>query len=144
VTVPLTFAVVLAGGLARRIDGSDKGVLRIGDTSILERVVARLTPQCDCVIFNVNDDTAEFVRAGLAVAADSIAGCAGPLAAILAGLDWFARHVKNPLLQLIQLLLKQIDLRGAPPSRAPTPEPGSSTHLRRIDTDRSPRGGGFN
>jgi molybdenum cofactor guanylyltransferase len=92
VTYPSTFAVVLAGGLARRISGGDKGALRIGNTSILERVVARLTPQCARVILNVNDDPARFASTGLAVAADSIPGRPGPLAGVLAGLDWVARH----------------------------------------------------
>jgi molybdenum cofactor guanylyltransferase len=92
VTVPFTFAVVLAGGLARRIGGGDKGALRIGDSSILERIFARLTPQCGRVILNVNGDPAPFVRQGLAIAADSIPGHPGPLAGVVAGLDWVARH----------------------------------------------------
>ena len=38
--------VVLAGGLARRMGGGDKARLRIGGRTILERVLARLKPQC--------------------------------------------------------------------------------------------------
>ena len=42
--VPL--GLVLAGGLARRMGGGDKARIRIGGTTILERVLARLGPQC--------------------------------------------------------------------------------------------------
>ena len=38
--------LVLAGGLARRMGGGDKARIRIGGKTILERVLARLAPQC--------------------------------------------------------------------------------------------------
>jgi molybdopterin-guanine dinucleotide biosynthesis protein A len=49
---------LLAGGLARRMGGGDKPMRRIGGRTILERVVARLTPQCDGLILNANGDPA--------------------------------------------------------------------------------------
>jgi molybdenum cofactor guanylyltransferase len=85
-----TLGVVLAGGLARRMGGGDKARIRIGGKSILERVLARLTPQCTAVIINANGDPARFADTSLPVVADSVAGFAGPLAGILAGLDWTA------------------------------------------------------
>jgi molybdenum cofactor guanylyltransferase len=86
--------VVLAGGLARRMGGGDKARIRIGDRTILERVLARIAPQCACVILNANGDPARFADTGLPVVADSVPDFAGPLAGILAGLDWAAvnRH----------------------------------------------------
>jgi molybdopterin-guanine dinucleotide biosynthesis protein A len=90
VTIPPTLGLVLAGGLARRMGGGDKARIRIGGTTILERVLARLTPQCSGVIINANGDPARFADTRLPVVADSVPDFAGPLAGILAGLDWAA------------------------------------------------------
>jgi len=84
--------LVLAGGLARRMGGGDKARISIGGATILTRVLARLTPQCAGVILNANGDPARFADTGLPVVADSVPGFAGPLAGILAGLDWAAAH----------------------------------------------------
>jgi molybdopterin-guanine dinucleotide biosynthesis protein A len=84
--------LVLAGGLARRMGGGDKARIMIGGTTILERVLARLTPQCQQIILNANNDLARFADTGLPVVPDSVPGFAGPLAGILAGLDWAAAH----------------------------------------------------
>ncbi len=84
--------LVLAGGLARRMGGGDKARIRIGGATILERVLARLKPQCAAVIINANGDPARFSDTGLPVVADSVPDFAGPLAGILAGLDWAAAH----------------------------------------------------
>jgi molybdopterin-guanine dinucleotide biosynthesis protein A len=87
--------LVLAGGLARRMGGGDKARLRIGGATILQRVLARIGPQCDRVIINANGDPARFADAGLPVVADSVPDFAGPLAGILAGLDWAAANAQN-------------------------------------------------
>jgi molybdenum cofactor guanylyltransferase len=84
--------VVLAGGLARRMGGGDKARIRIGGKTILERVLARLAPQCSAVIINANGDPARFADTGLPVVPDSVPDFVGPLAGILAGLDWAAVH----------------------------------------------------
>ncbi len=84
--------VVLAGGLARRMGGGDKARLRVGGRSILERVLARLAPQCAAVIINANGDPGRFADAGLPVVPDNVPDFVGPLAGILAGLDWAAAH----------------------------------------------------
>jgi molybdopterin-guanine dinucleotide biosynthesis protein A len=89
---PPTLGMVLAGGLARRMGGGDKARIRIGGKTILERVLARLTPQCSSVILNANGDAARFADTGLPVVPDSVPDFAGPLAGILAGLDWAAAH----------------------------------------------------
>ncbi len=87
---PPTLGLVLAGGLARRMGGGDKARIKIGGTSILDRVLACMTPQCTGVIINANGDPARFADTGLPVVADNVPDFAGPLAGILAGLDWAA------------------------------------------------------
>jgi molybdopterin-guanine dinucleotide biosynthesis protein A len=84
--------LVLAGGLARRMGGGDKARITIGGATILERVLARLKPQCPQIILNANSDPARFADTGLLVVPDSVPGFVGPLAGILAGLDWAAAH----------------------------------------------------
>jgi len=92
---PPTFGLVLAGGLARRMGGGDKALIRIGDITILERVLERLNPACAGIVLNANGDPARFAAFGLPVVADDVAGFAGPLAGILAGLDWVAAHAPH-------------------------------------------------
>ena len=89
---PDTLGLVLAGGLARRMGGGDKARIRVGGATILDRVIARLRPQCSRLILSVNTDFARFADTGLTVVADSVPDHAGPLAGILAGLDWAADH----------------------------------------------------
>jgi len=91
-TTEPTYGLVLAGGLARRMGGGDKGLIRIGDETILDRAIGRLAPQCAGLVINANGDPDRFARFGLPVVADSIEGFAGPLAGILAGLDWLAAN----------------------------------------------------
>jgi molybdenum cofactor guanylyltransferase len=89
---PPTPGILLAGGLARRMGGGDKPMRKLAGRSILERVIARLAPQCDGLVLNANGDPARFAVFGLPVVADSVADYPGPLAGILAGLDWAALH----------------------------------------------------
>jgi molybdopterin-guanine dinucleotide biosynthesis protein A len=89
---PATLGLVLAGGLARRMGGGDKALITVGGVTILDRVLARLRPGCTGIILNANGDPARFARFGLPVVADSVPDFAGPLAGILAGLDWAAAH----------------------------------------------------
>ena len=87
---PATLGVLLAGGLARRMGGGDKPLRCVGGRTILARVVERLAPQCATLILSANGDPARFRPFGLAVVADDVTGSAGPLAGILAALDWAA------------------------------------------------------
>jgi molybdopterin-guanine dinucleotide biosynthesis protein A len=87
-----TFGLVLAGGLARRMGGGDKALIRIGNETILQRALARLEPQTNGIVLNANGDPARFKAFGLPVVADSVPDFAGPLAGILAGLDWVAAN----------------------------------------------------
>lgn len=82
--------VILAGGLATRMGGGDKGLLQLGGQSLLAHVIDRLAPQVAGLALNANGDPARFADLGLPVLPDTIAGYAGPLAGVLAGLDWAA------------------------------------------------------
>ncbi|MDP2738663.1 MAG: molybdenum cofactor guanylyltransferase MobA [Pseudorhodobacter sp.] len=80
--------VILAGGRARRMGGGDKGLRLVGGVTLLARVIRRLGPQCSALAVSANGDAARFDGFGLPVLADSVAGLPGPLAGVLAGLDW--------------------------------------------------------
>ena len=82
--------VILAGGKARRMGGGDKGLLPLGDGTILGNVIERLAPQVDQMALNANGDASRFAGFGLPVLPDTIEGYPGPLAGVLAGLDWAA------------------------------------------------------
>jgi molybdopterin-guanine dinucleotide biosynthesis protein A len=92
---PPTLGLVLAGGLARRMGGGDKARIRIGGVTILERVLVRLKPHCRGIIINANGDPARFGDTGLTVVLDTVPDFVGPLAGILAGLDWTAAHAPD-------------------------------------------------
>ena len=82
--------ILLAGGLSRRMGGGDKCLRRVGSTTILARVIARAAPQVAMLALNANGDPARFADYRLPVVGDSIPDFAGPLAGVLAGLDWAA------------------------------------------------------
>ncbi len=89
-TPPL--GVILAGGQSTRMGGGDKGLLQLGGRPILQHVIDRLSPQVADLALNANGDAARFSDFELPVLADSIDGFAGPLAGVLAGLDWAAEE----------------------------------------------------
>jgi molybdenum cofactor guanylyltransferase len=82
--------LLLAGGQSRRMGGGDKALRLLGELTLLDRVIERLRPQVDALLLNANGDPARFAQYALPVVPDSIPGFAGPLAGVLAGLDWAA------------------------------------------------------
>ncbi|PIE12933.1 MAG: molybdenum cofactor guanylyltransferase MobA [Rhodobacterales bacterium] len=84
--------IILAGGLATRMGGGDKALLPLGDGALLSYVRNRLAPQVGGLAINANGDPARFAAYGLPVLADSIEGFPGPLAGVLAGMDWAAEQ----------------------------------------------------
>ena len=82
--------VLLAGGLSRRMGGGDKCLRDLGGRPILAHIIERAAPQVGALVLNANGDPARFDAFGLPVAADVVAGYAGPLAGVLTGLDWAA------------------------------------------------------
>ena len=93
--------VILAGGLARRMGGGDKSLLSLGASSrVLDQVIARLGAQVDQMVLNANGDPTRFDEFGLPVVADSLDGFLGPLAGVLAGLDYAANHGFNHIVSV--------------------------------------------
>jgi molybdopterin-guanine dinucleotide biosynthesis protein A len=88
--IPPTLGLVLAGGLARRMGGGDKALIRIGGATILDRVLACLSAQCAGVAINANGDPSRFGDTGAPVLPDRVTGFVGPLAGVLTGLDYLA------------------------------------------------------
>jgi molybdenum cofactor guanylyltransferase len=89
---PPALGVILAGGLSRRMGGADKPLLTLGGLTLLEHVAQRLAPQCHSLILNANGDPSRFEGTSIPVVPDSLSGRPGPLAGILAGLEWAATH----------------------------------------------------
>jgi molybdopterin-guanine dinucleotide biosynthesis protein A len=125
--------VILAGGQARRMGGGDKGRLMLGGQSLLGHVVARLEPQVAGLALNANGDDGRFADLGLPVLSDSIDGFVGPLAGVLAGLDWAASQgavaivtaaADTPFFpcDLVPRLMMEADGMDAPLVLAATPD----------------------
>ncbi len=89
---PATLGVILAGGLARRMGGADKALLPLQGRTLLMHVAQRLGPQCSRMLLSANGDPTRFEETKLPVAPDSPPGHLGPLAGILAALEWTALH----------------------------------------------------
>jgi molybdenum cofactor guanylyltransferase len=85
--------VLLAGGQSQRMGGGDKNLRLLAGKPILAHVIERAQPQVDALVLNANGDPQRFAHFGLPVVSDSVAGFAGPLAGVLAGLDWAAAHL---------------------------------------------------
>jgi molybdopterin-guanine dinucleotide biosynthesis protein A len=86
----MILGVILAGGLATRMGGGDKGLKTVGGKAILLRVAERLGPQLDRLIINANGDPERFIAFDLPVVADDLPDRPGPLAGILAAMDYAA------------------------------------------------------
>ncbi|MDR3463829.1 MAG: molybdenum cofactor guanylyltransferase MobA [Beijerinckiaceae bacterium] len=84
--------VILAGGRSSRMGGGDKGLRALGGGPVLDRVIATMRAQCDDLLLNANGDANRFESYGLPVAPDDLPDYPGPLAGVLAGLDWVAAH----------------------------------------------------
>ena len=83
-----TIGVILAGGLARRMGGGDKCLQTLLGRPILEWVIERAAPQTTNIIINANGDASRFKKFALPVVPDPVEGFQGPLAGILAAMDW--------------------------------------------------------
>lgn len=125
--------VILAGGLATRMGGGDKALLQIAGKPILAHVIDRLAPQTDRLALNANGDPSRFAEWGLPVIPDSFEGFAGPLAGVLAGMEWAAgqgaAHIvtvagDTPFFpaDLCDKLIAGATEKGAPIALAATPD----------------------
>ena len=86
----LVCGLILAGGGGRRLGGADKALLGLGGQSLLGRATARLHPQVHDIALSANGDLARFAGFDGAVLGDPGVAGLGPMAGVLAGLDWLA------------------------------------------------------
>lgn len=87
-----TAGIILAGGRSTRMGGAEKSLLTLDGKPLLEHVLDRLKPQVAAVAVNANGDPARFAAFDLPVIADATNDWPGPLAGILAGMEWAAGH----------------------------------------------------
>jgi len=83
-------AVILAGGLARRMGGSDKGLVELAGMPMVQWVLQRVSPQVERVTINANRNIERYAALGAPVLQDSRSGHIGPLAGLATALDHFA------------------------------------------------------
>ncbi|MCB1389491.1 MAG: molybdenum cofactor guanylyltransferase MobA [Rhodobacteraceae bacterium] len=83
-------AVILAGGRATRMGGGDKPLRMLRGEPLLAHVVTRVAPQVEAMAISANGDPGRFAAWRLPVLADTAPGLPGPLAGVLAGMDWAA------------------------------------------------------
>ncbi len=89
---PIT-GIILSGGLGRRMQGQDKGLIEYHDKAMIEHVLERIAPQVDALIISANRNFEAYAASGLPVVADERTDYAGPLAGIEAALQ----KVRTPL-----------------------------------------------
>jgi molybdenum cofactor guanylyltransferase len=87
--------VLLAGGRSSRVGGGDKCLLTLQGKPLLAYAIEQLTPQVDAMVLNANGDPKRFASFGLPVIADESEDYAGPLAGILAGMEWANDEAPN-------------------------------------------------
>lgn len=93
--------LILAGGRSSRMGGTDKTLLTLSGRPLIRQVLDRLQPQASPVVINTNADPSHFAGLGAEIIADTIAGYQGPLAGVLAGLEWaVSKHGVTHLLSV--------------------------------------------
>ena len=87
--------MLLAGGRSSRVGGGDKCLLQLRGKPLLAHAIERLKPQVDALVLNANGDPKRFASFGLPVIADHSDEHAGPLAGLLAGMEWADAEAPN-------------------------------------------------
>lgn len=85
---PMKCAVILAGGLSRRMQGQDKSLIDLSGQPMIGHVIDRISPQVDRMAINANGAIDRYSAFGIDVVADEFADRPGPLAGVLAALCW--------------------------------------------------------
>lgn len=75
-------ALILAGGQARRLQGEDKGLVRVCGQSLISYVIRRLQPQVEQIIISANRNLDAYETFGFPVISDRLSDFPGPLAGI--------------------------------------------------------------
>lgn len=89
----LPVGIVLAGGAGRRLGMADKALCLLDGETLLARVLRALGPQVTATVISANGDPVRYAGTGLPVVVDDPPGRLGPLAGLLAGMEWVAREM---------------------------------------------------
>ena len=117
--------VILAGGKGRRMGGKDKALIPLLDRPLLSYVLESISGHVAPIALNINTNLDKFSEFGYEIIEDPIKGHLGPLAGILASLNW-ARQLnqkwvmtlpcdtpflpKNIVKEMIKLKNKELDV----------------------------------
>ncbi|MDC1209321.1 molybdenum cofactor guanylyltransferase MobA [Pseudomonadota bacterium] len=117
--------VILAGGKGRRMGGKDKALIPLLDRPLLSYVLESISGHVAPIALNINTNLDKFSEFGYEIIEDPIKGHLGPLAGILASLNW-ARKLnqkwvmtlpcdtpflpKNIVKEMIKLKNKELDV----------------------------------
>ncbi len=80
--------VILAGGKGRRMGGKEKALIRLLDRPLLSYVLEKVSGKVAPIALNINTNFDDFQKFGYKIIKDPIKGHLGPLAGILASLNW--------------------------------------------------------
>ena len=80
-------AVILAGGMGRRMGGQDKGQIKINDRTLIQYVIEAIRPQVNTILINANRNHDLYSQFGYPVLSDQLADFQGPLAGFSAGMQ---------------------------------------------------------
>jgi molybdenum cofactor guanylyltransferase len=79
-------AVILAGGMGRRMGGQDKGLVNYKKGTLIEHVIAGISQQTDNILINANRNIDVYSRFGYPIVEDSLSDFQGPLAGFYAAM----------------------------------------------------------
>lgn len=80
-------AVILAGGMARRMGGIDKGLVELSGKPMISHTIERVKPQVDRIMINANRNQEQYAALGFDVLSDKETGYLGPLAGMVTAMD---------------------------------------------------------
>ena len=80
--------VILAGGKGRRMGGKEKALIHLLDRPLLSYVLEKISGKVAPIALNINTNFDNFKKFGYKIIEDPIKGHLGPLAGILASLNW--------------------------------------------------------
>ena len=81
-------AIILTGGLSKRMGGGKKTFKKFNNKIIFDRVLNKIESQAEKIIVNNNGDKNLFMNYKIVVVEDILKGFLGPLAGIHAGFKW--------------------------------------------------------
>ncbi|WP_076413202.1 molybdenum cofactor guanylyltransferase MobA [Shewanella sp. UCD-KL12] len=76
-------AVILAGGMARRMGGNDKGLVDLNGQPMIKHAIDRVKPQVKEILINANRNQNLYAEFGYPVVSDEDSGYLGPLAGMI-------------------------------------------------------------